>query len=174
MSPPRSLNSVCNCMVLAVFLKEWVDRVQRLHRVSRSSSSAQALDLVARTLQKPCETTVRSSKRTKQKHNGFTYFYFQITSKLASGLPRHASPSQQSQVRSDSTSMSPRGPQLTLGRNAKRIVTIIPSPPNAMYWIVYLIWQPIISVQIRSLIFFVFMVTYPNGTYRITTITNIC
>jgi hypothetical protein len=67
-----------------------------------------------------------------------------------------------------------QGDQTTLGRNAKRIVNIISSPANAMYWIVYLIWQPIISVQIRSLIFFVFMVTYPNGTYRITTIIDIC
>ena len=70
--------------------------------------------------------------------------------------------------------MSPRGPQLTLGRNAKRIVNIISSPPDTMYWIVYLIWQAIISVQTRSLIFFVFMVTYPNGTYRIAIIIDIC
>ena len=70
--------------------------------------------------------------------------------------------------------MSPRGPQLTLGRNAKILVNIISSPPNAMYWIVDLIWRPIISVQNRSLIFFVFMVTYLNGTYRIPTIIDIC
>ena len=85
-------------------------------------------------------------------------------------VPSQYEPVCQGDQTSPEFNMSPRGPQLTLGRNAKKIVNIISSPPNAMYCIVYLIWQPIISAQIRSLIFFVFMVTYPNGTYRIPTI----
>ena len=89
-------------------------------------------------------------------------------------VPSQYAPVGQGGQTSPEFKMSPRGPQLTLGRNAKRIVNIISSPPNAMYWIVYLIWQPIISVQIRSLILFLFMVTYPNGTYRIPAIINIC